>query len=454
MASELKLVATKRFAGVPGRKEDGAITGAMSLLFIMAAINFINYVDRSILTPLVPALMESKANGGLGLSQREVGLLGSAFMWVHSLASIPLGLLADRLLRKRIIAAGVTLWSVATAGAALAGNFAHMLIARAAVGIGEAAYAPAATALISERFPAEHRARALGIFNLGMFIGGAVGITLGGVVAKHWGWRAAFLMVGLPGLVLALLVLAVAEKRRRQGTGASLSDEKPDMTLDPSASHSHTTSLRDLKVLLKSSSFRAVNIIGILITFFVGALNLYAVQYLKDVHHIDPAKAGPIFGGIAALGGLGGVFFGSYLADRLTRRGWGTGGRLAVIGAGMVLATPFIVAGLLIGNPIVLYPALGFGVFFTTWYIGPILAALHDVVPAYNRAAATGAYFFLIHMLGDALSPIVVAEIKTQTGSLKTGMLVAVAVGTLGGIYALLATRKVLRRKLGPGAKS
>ena len=246
----------------------------------------------------------------------------------------------------------------------------------------------------------------------------------------------------------------LAEKRRKAGTGPELNAEKPDMTLDPSASHSHTTSLRDLKVLLKSSSFRAVNIIGILITFFVGALNLYAVQYLKDVHHIDPAKAGPIFGGIAALGGLGGVFFGSYLADRLTRRGWGTGGRLAVIGAGMVLATPFIVAGLLISNPIVLYPALGFGVFFTTWYIGPILAALHDVVPAYNRAAATGAYFFLIHMLGDALSPIVVAEIKTQTGSLKTGMLVAVAVGTLGGIYALLATRKVLRRKLGPGAKS
>lgn len=456
-APELKLVATKRFTGLPGDRADGAITGAMSMLIIMAVINFINYVDRSIFGPLIPYLEMSVADGGLGLSPRETGLLGSAFMTVHSAASIPLGVLADRFLRKRIIAFGVTVWSVATAGAAFAKTFTHMFLARAAVGIGEAAYAPAATALISERFAPEHRARALGIFNLGMFIGGAVGLSAGAVIADRWGWRAAFLMVGPPGLLLALLVLWIAEKRKIPGIPVMQMD-KPEMTLDPSQpppgadSHSHATSWRDMKMLLKSRSFLAVNAIGILITYFVGALTLYAVRYLETVHHLNPAEAGPTFGAISAIGGLLGVFTGSYLADKLTKRGWGTAGRLGVIGAGILLATPFLFVGLLISTPWVLYTALFFGVFFTTWYIGPILAALHDVVPANNRAAATGAYFFLIHMLGDALSPIVVGELRQQTGSLKAGMLSSVGVGAMGGILALIAARRVLRRKFGPAA--
>ncbi len=453
-APELKLVATKRFSGIPGDRADGAITGAISLLVIMAIINFINYVDRSIFGPLIPYLEKPVSEGGLGLSPRQTGLLGSAFMTVHSAASIPLGVLADRFLRKRIIAFGVTVWSVATAGAAFAKTFTHMFLARAAVGIGEAAYAPAATALISERFAPEHRARALGIFNLGMFIGGAVGLSAGAVIADRWGWRAAFLMVGPPGLLLALLVLWIAEKRKLHGIPIP-NMERPDMTLDPSAppaTHSHTTSLKDMKVLLKSRSFLAVNAIGILITYFVGALTLYAVRYLEQVHKLDPAEAGPTFGAISAVGGLLGVFTGSYLADRLTRRGWGTAGRLAVIGAGILLATPFLFTGLLISKPVVLYTSLFFGVFFTTWYIGPILAALHDVVPANMRAAATGGYFFLIHMLGDALSPIVVGELRQRTGSLKAGMLSSVVVGAMGGVLALIAARRVLRRKFGPGA--
>jgi MFS family permease len=408
------------------------------MLCIMAGINFINYVDRNIISPLLPFLELPVKQGGLGLSPRQSGLLGTAFMIVHSAASIPLGLLADRVLRKRIIAAGVAIWSVATAAAGLARSFVQIFAARSTVGIGEAAYAPAATAIISERFASEHRSRALGVFNLGMFIGGAVGLSLGAVVAKHWGWRTAFMLVGLPGLALAGLVLLVSEKRREPGT---VTEE-----IDPNISHS--ASFKDMRVLMRSRRFQFINLAGILITFFIGGLQYYAPTYLKDVHHLDPAKAGLTFGIIAAIAGVAGVATGSILADRLTRRGWGTSGRLIVIGSGVLAGAPAVAVGLLVRSPWVLYPCLGLGVYFMTWYIGPILAALHDVVPAQRRAAATGAYFFLIHLLGDALSPYLIGEIRAETGSLKPGMLGAVAVGALGGAVALAAAWQVAKRKL------
>jgi MFS family permease len=152
-----------------------AITSPTALLVILALINFLNYVDRMVISGLVPFLQDRR--DGLGLTSSEVGLLQGAFMVVHSLASIPLGLLADRFLRRRLIAIGVGLWSLATAAAGFAANFLQIFVARAAVGIGEATYAPAASALISDRFKPEQRARALGAFQLGMVLGGAVGFA-------------------------------------------------------------------------------------------------------------------------------------------------------------------------------------------------------------------------------------------------------------------------------------
>jgi MFS family permease len=436
---------TGRFTSLAGDRADGRLTSGASLLAVMAAINFVNYMDRAIIGPLLTHLEAPIAQGGLALEPRETGLLGSAFMLVHSIASIPLGILAGYVLRKHIIAVGVALWSVATAGAALARSFTQLFIARALVGIGEAAYAPAATALISDRFLPEHRSRAMGVFNLGMFLGGAVGLGLGAPLAQHLGWRSAFFVAGLPGLVLAVLVLFLAEKRRRGG--------KTSVEGHPSTAITHAPpAFRDVKPLLRSRAFLAVNAVGILITFFVGALQFYAVRYLEQVHGIPGHESGPRFGFIAAVAGLLGVGAGSYLADRLTRRGWGSAGRLVVIGGGMVCATPFVVLGLLVGDRAVLYPSLFLGVFFTVWYIGPILAALHDVVVPRLRAAATGLYFFLIHMLGDALSPALVGEIRAQTGSLRPGMLVSVAVGAAGGALAIVVAWRMRRRPLAADA--
>jgi MFS family permease len=416
------------------------IVSPTSLLIILALINFLNYVDRYVIGALVPFLKDPEL--GLGLSSAQIGWLSTAFMVVHSVASIPLGYLADRWMRKRLIAAGVGLWSIATALAGLAQTFGQIFVARAAVGIGEATYAPAASALISDRFDAALRARVLGIFQLGMVLGAAIGLVAGGLVAAWLGWREAFLVVGVPGLLLAALILFVYEPdpstRRRPRPATSGGAWK-------------LTSPRE-------GSWTAavwITIAGILTTFFTGAIGVWAPEFiLRSRFGGDPRFIGDVvtsFGPLVVLAGVTGTLTGSFIADRLERLRPGAG-RLYTIAIGVLVSAPCAaIAFLSTGGPAI-YVMLGIGVFFNVWYVGPILAALHDVVPARLRATITGAYFFLIHALGDAISPLIVGYIDDWRGSLSDGLLFATALMALAGVAALAAVRASRRLALSRAA--
>src|SRR5258706_11400649 len=163
------------------------------ILLIMAAMNFINYVDRQVVFPLFHVLADE-----FDLTDFELGLLATSFMLVHSVALLPFGWLADRASRTRIVAYGAVVWSVATVATGLASSYNFLLGIRSVVGIGEAAYAPAATAIITDAFPQDQRARAQSYFAMGMFMGGTVGMILGGILGEWVGCRAAFYLVGLP----------------------------------------------------------------------------------------------------------------------------------------------------------------------------------------------------------------------------------------------------------------
>ena len=410
-------------SGVPPARWEIASPGA--LLAILSLINFLNYVDRTVIGGLVPFLKDRE--NGLGLSSSEVGLLQWAFMVVHSIASIPLGYLADRYLRKRLIAIGVTLWSVATAMAGIARNFGQIFVARAAVGIGEATYAPAASALISDRFPESKRARAMGIFQLGTVLGGAVGFIAGGAVAKAWGWRAAFYVVGLPGLLLSILVLFVHERDPAPAEGA----DKPSLTLRI-----------PIGVPTSISAIMWIVTAGIMTSFFTGALQTWAPAFVLralfggDKMRINEANLR--FGPIVLVAFLLGTFAGSFVADRLEARYPGRG-RLLTCAGSILVAAPCVAVAFLAHTAWVIYPMLALGCFFAVFYAGPILAALHDVVPAELRATATGAYFFAIHALGDSVSPWLVGKIDDMTHSLRHGLLVATGVFLLAGFAALAA---------------
>jgi MFS family permease len=411
-----------------------------ALLVILALINFINYVDRSVIGGVIPVL--KLPDTGLGLDDRQIGILGGAFMIVHSVASIPLGYLADRLVRKRLISMGVAVWSVATALAGLATNFVQMFFARAAVGFGEATYAPAASALISERFRPEARARVLGVFQLGMVLGGAVGLVGGGYIGASLGWRQAFLIVGLPGLILAALVLFVHEPRRAppppaEGDAGGLLKL---LRARPGDVGSWTATIW-------------ITLAGILTTFFSGALLIWGPEYIVRVHYAGDAshvqQVSVTFGPIVLVAGVLGVFAGSFIADRLDRARPGAG-RLYTIAAGVLISAPLAALAFVTDELPVLYVSLGVGMFFNVWFVGPILAALHDVVPTRLRATITGAYFFLIHALGDAISPIVVGLVAKATGSLSLGLLLATGLMAFAGAAALLAvpaSRAVARLK-------
>src|ERR1700722_11710951 len=169
------------------------------ILSILMLINFVNYVDRQIVIALVPSHRHA-----CGLNYLHLGCLATGCTVVQSLASFPLGMLAYRVSRRAVISAGVLFWSGATFFSGLAGSFRSLLIARGMVGIGEAAYTPAGAAVITASFPKEVRARVQGAFDVGMFIGGAVGISLGGIMAASFGWRFAFFIVGIPGVILGL----------------------------------------------------------------------------------------------------------------------------------------------------------------------------------------------------------------------------------------------------------
>jgi len=182
---------------------------ARYVLGVMVGINFLNYLDRYIL----PAV-STKIQGEFHLTDSEVGLLGSAFLLVYAVATIPFGIWADRGVRKTVVGVGVTIWSLATLFTGLARSYVQLFLARAALGVGEASYYPAGTALLGDYVQKEGRGRAMSIWAAGTAVGIAVGFAGGGIVASLLGWRAAFYMTAIPGLVFAALAFGLREPLR------------------------------------------------------------------------------------------------------------------------------------------------------------------------------------------------------------------------------------------------
>jgi len=385
---------------------------AWYVLLVLSAINFINYVDRQIIISLGPFIRRD-----LQLSYTGFGWLITAFMLIHSLTSLPFGMLSDRWVRHKIIALGIFSWSAATVLCGLATNFAHLLVARAAVGIGEAAYAPPANSLLSDAFPALERSRILGFFNVGMFLGGAAGLIMGGVLGEILGWRACLYLVSLPGFLL--------------GGVAWYLREPPQVTV-----HQRTP----VKALLSNPLLVYVLVGGVVAAFSAGALIVWMPQFVTDVRLFRPRDAGLYIGAVGVTGGLLGVVTGSYLADWLYAR-W-PWGRMATIGTGLVLSCPFVTLSLYATNHVAMMVYFFLGIFLMVWYTGPIIAVIHDVVPADVKATAQALYILLIHLLGDTFSPAIVGKLA-DLHNLQTALLLPAVANVLGGVIFLVGCRRV-----------
>ena len=176
---------------------------------VLLIINILNYADRSVLSAVGPILQKD-----LSLTDFQLGLLGSSFLLIYAIATLPLGIWADKSPRKNIVALCVGIWSVATTMAGFVGNFLQLFGLRSILGIGEAGYAPASLSMIGDYFPKERRGRVMSLWSIGNLIGTALGLIMGGLVAQHFGWRWAFYIVGIPGLITAFLIWRATEPAR------------------------------------------------------------------------------------------------------------------------------------------------------------------------------------------------------------------------------------------------
>lgn len=377
------------------------------VLAVLMLVNFVNYVDRQIVFSLFPALRHD-----FNLTFAQLGELATAFTVVLSLGSLPLAMLADRFSRRAVIGAGVLFWSAATFCSGLAGSFRSLLVARGLVGVGEAAYTPAGAAILSATFPKEVRSRVQGAFDVGMFLGGAVGIALGGVLAKWLGWRPAFFLVGVPGLLLGLTAFHLPEPKHR------VDEERVP-----------------IRHLLRIPAYVMVLVSGWFSAFAGYAYVAWGPELVQDFKGFSPAESGVVLGVTIVVAGLGGIMTGAALSDRMARHSaWG---RAAIIPVGFLVSAPLTYTALQVTSKPLFVALFGVGTFFLAWYHGPTTATIHDLVPERARATALGLYYLVINLLSMALAPYVVGKLADRY-TLVVALRAAVAAQVIGGLLFLV----------------
>lgn len=390
------------------------------MLLVLASINFFNYLDRNVIFPLFHLIKLE-----FQITDFQLGLLGTLFLLVHSLASLPLGVLADRSSRKAIIASGVFFWSLMTFASGLAQNFRQLLAARSLVGLGEASYAPAGASMISDNFPEKIRGQAQGIFNVGLFLGGTIGAIIGGLIAYYFSsWRLAFFLVALPGIALSFLSLRLKDKRVKH--------------------HRHPNGVRSL---LHNQAYWWMLLSGTLISFAAGGLIAWGVEFIRRYKGYNLRDASLVLGLNLMVAGVLGILIGSYLADRLQQKM--PSGRALLIALSLIAGAPFMYLGIVSGGSGPLFIFYFFAaIFLTAFYHGPSIVVLHDIVPASLRGTAYGIYLLVVHLLGDTLAPAVIGRISDMA-NLQLGLEIAALFILLGGlaflpVYFLIAKKKVL----------
>ena len=377
------------------------------LLAVLALINFVNFADRQAIPPLVPLIRDEFA-----LTSTQISYLQVSLQAVLALASIPFGFFADRFNRSRIIAGGVIFWSFATIFTSHVHTFAMLLLARAFVGIGEAAYAPAAQSMISGGYPQQDRARAQSIFAAGMLVGGTAGQAIGGLIGQWLGWRAVFYVIGIPGLILSFAILGLAEPSRG-----------PRSEVVP------------LSRLLRVPAFLTLMLSGVMITFASVAFITWGTDFVVRYKDFSLREAGISLGPALLVSGLLGVLAGGFLADMLQQRF--AFGRILTVACGFLLAAPFVLWAITSEEKNQVVGAFFIAGFFMSWYHGPLTAVIHDMMPRRAHASSVGVYMFATQLFGGILGPYVVGRLD-DLADLILGLRVAVVVMVSGALLMFL----------------
>ena len=405
------------------------------LLWLLFAVNLFNYIDRQILFSVFPAVKTD-----LALTDTQLGLLASAFMWVYLSVAPVFGVLADRRSRPRLMGLGVAIWSAATALSGMVRSYGQLLFGRALVGVGEASYGAVAPAMLSDAFAPEHRGRALAVFSMAIPVGSALGYLLGGLFERAFGWRAAFFIVGIPGVWLAWTVGRLSDVARR---GAGQGPSTPTGTAVPR--------LADYLELLKTRSYLLNCLAMTGMTFAVGGLAAWVPTYLVRVRGMELAEANLVFGLLTLVSGLGGTMAGGWLGDRLMQRV--PTAYLLVSGVGLALSVPCAAAVILLEDRTGALIAIFLAEVFIFLNTGPLNAIIANVSRSEVRATAYAVNIFIIHALGDAISPAIVGMVSDRLG-LSAAFWIAPGALALAAVFCFWAMRSYVRDVEGVKAKA
>lgn len=405
-----------------------------TVLVMLTLVYTFNFIDRQILV-----ILQEPIKADLGLSDAQLGLLtGFSFALVYVTAGIPIAWLADRANRRNIVAASLAFWSLMTAMSGLVQNYGQLLVARLGVGVGEAGGTPPAHSMISDYFPPSSRGTALSFYSMGIYIGVLFGFAAGGWIAENFGWRNAFFVIGIPGILYAFAVLWVVKEPKRghfdpAGAGA------------PAQSSLSET----MAGLRRRPTFWYLSV-GCAFSAFISYGNgNFMPSFLMRNHGLSLTEVGVILGLISGLSGATGTFLGGYMADRLATRDmrWYLwipilGGLSAMIPAYYTLLgenTTFIVAAMI---PSQILSAL---------YLGPCIATCHNLVSPGMRAMASAILYFVLNLIGLGLGPLTVGLLSDfyaepfGDDNLRYAMASVLSIGFLGVYFLWMGTRSLNR---------
>lgn len=371
---------------------------------ILWFVCFFNYADRQAIFSVFP-LLKAEMN----LSDVQLGIVASAFMWVYASFGAIAGLVGDRFQRKTLIIGGLIFWSAVTVGTALSTDYVHLVLFRALEGLGEAFYFPASMSLLSDYHGKDTRSKAMSFHQSSVYAGTIAGGALSGYMGQYYGWRSSFYVFGGLGILLGVTLIALLKEPERGQSEVDVLEDGAHVAID----------LRQKNIIGSIRDVFSKPMVWILISVFIGANFVASIfltwmpSFLYNKFQMSLSMAGLNATFYLQVASILGVISGGFLADKLVRKY--RGGRMMTQAVGLMLGVPFIfLTGWTLSVPVLILALVGFG-YFKGLYDANLWASLHDVVRPENRATAVG-FMNSLGWFGGAIAPIAIAYASESYG--------------------------------------
>ena len=366
------------------------------VVWLLFAVYVLNFVDRQILTILIEPI---KAE--FDFNDTQMGMLGGlAFAVLYSTLGIPIARYADRANRVKIISVALFTWSFFTVLTGRANSFFTLFLARVGVGVGEAGCTPPAYSIISDYFEKKRRTTAISIYTMGIYGGVFVGYLVGALVAQKYGWRAAFYVVGLPGLLLSLVVwFTLREPPRGFADGSAVSSTPPPVR-------------EVFRNVMHKATFWHLAFAAALHAFVGYGVSGFHPSFLIRTHGLTVGEAGVVLSFVSAISGVGGTWLGGYLADKFTNRGGDVRWQLWTPGIATLLNVPVAILAYTLSDQNIVIALLFVSLIFGVAYLGPTYATMQRLVSARERALGSALLLLIVNLVGLGLGPMLVGAVS------------------------------------------